>query len=109
MRADPKPVKRHIDKKAGYDKLAREGRCRVSGTPWRLTRFHAVPRDMGGDDIDVNIIPICWELHHEWEQAPDGKKMLGPGIWAAMFDDERAYVLEKKGVDWIRRYYAVEL
>jgi hypothetical protein len=109
MNADPKPSARVVDKDAGKEKVAREGRCRVTGTPQNLTRFHLVGRDLGGGDVDENIVPICQPVHDFWEHHKDGKQLFGPMIWGALEDDERAYVLEKKSTDFVRRYYGVEL
>jgi len=103
---DPKPPARIVDKNAGREKVAREGRCRVTGKPFP-TRFHLVGKDLGGDDIDANIVPVHWEVHHMWEHVRGGKKLYGPAIWNALFEWEKDYVLEKKGVDFVRRYYSV--
>jgi hypothetical protein len=109
VQPDFKERPRIVDKNAGKEKVRREGRCRVTGVRYQIERFHVLPRDLGGDDLDVNIVPINHSIHHLWEQAPGGKQLFGPMIWGALEEDERAYVLEKKGVDFARRYYGVEL
>ena len=106
---DPKPPTRIVDKNAGKEKVRREGRCRVTGYSFELTRFHLVGRDLGGDDVDDNIVPIDQEIHMRWEHAPGGKKRFGPAIWNSLYAWEKDYVLEKKGVDFVRRYYGVDL
>ena len=114
MPVDPKPPARHVDRHAGKEKVRREGRCRIKGCTYigafgHVSRFHLVGRDLGGDDIDDNIIPICAGHHDFWEHGPEGKQGLGPAIWSSLYEWEASYVLEKKGVDYVRRYYGVDL
>lgn len=108
-RPDTKPPARIVDKNAGREKVRREGCCRCTQRTDNITRFHLVGRDLGGDDIDDNIVPIWQGLHEAWEHAPHGKKQYGPWIWSRLQPWERDYVLEKKGVDFVRRYYGVDL
>ena len=107
---DPKPPRRIVDKNAGKRKVYElEGRCRLTGSPLYLTRFHLVGRDLGGDDVDDNIIPLNQLAHDEWEHGPNGKTRLGPHIWDVLRPAEKDYVLQKKGPEFVRRYYGVEL
>jgi hypothetical protein len=109
MTPDPKPPRRVRNPKAGTDKVAAEGRCRVSGRRDHLTRFHLVPKSLGGDDVDVNLVPITQSLHMRWEQGAGGKAAVGPAIWSNLNLPERDYVIRKKGPEFVRRYYGVEL
>jgi hypothetical protein len=60
---------------------------------------------LGGDDVDDNIIPISHEIHMQWEHDPDDKKIWGPRIWQVLEPTEKEYVLEKKGPEYVWRYF----
>lgn len=109
MAADPKPHRRIVNPAAGLEKVKKEGRCRVTKSPNNLTRFHLVGKDLGGDDVDDNIVPITHGFHMAWEHNPRGKIILGPLIWKRLTKEERQYVLDKKGPDYARRYYGVTI
>lgn len=116
MTPDPKPPARLVDSEAGKEKVLREG-CRLTGTPAgappgtadHVDRFHLVGKDLGGDDVEDNIIGIVHHLHMLWEHGPHGKVEVGRAIWAVLWEWERSYVLEKKGVDYVRRYFGIDL
>jgi hypothetical protein len=102
---------RITEDREGWEDLRRTklGPCRVTGSVFNVTMFHLVGRDLGGDDVPDNLIPICQDVHMEWEHAPDGKQKWGPSIWATLTASEQRYVLEKKGPFFARRYYGVDL
>lgn len=115
---DPKPVRRIVDPMAGVVKVQTQG-CRVTGKSWRpnvpggapshVDRFHLVGVDLGGDDVDENIIGCRHDLHMEWEHGPRGKAKVGPRIWAVLEPDEIAYVMRKKNPVFVERYYGVKV
>lgn len=131
---DFKTPARIIDEKAGRQKVKQEG-CRLTrrpygspvGSPEYVTRFHIVPRDLGGDDVEDNIVGIVQRIHDVWEhdfklpgtvyypldgsprRTGTGREIYGPQIWKVLYTFEQDYALEKKGVDFVLRYYHVNL
>jgi hypothetical protein len=134
FRPDPKPPKRVVDREAGREKVHAEG-CRLTrrpygspvGSPEFVTRFHVVPRDLGGGDVEENIVGIVSRIHDLWEhdfklpgtvfypldgtpqRVGTGKEIYGPQIWKVLYTVEREYALDMKGADFVRRYYYVDL
>jgi 5-methylcytosine-specific restriction endonuclease McrA len=104
VRADPKPAARRIDREAGVEKVRSEGRCRICPATYGLTRHHLVPRSLGGDDSDDNLIPLCFVCHDLYETQP---KDQGPGklIRRSLTKREVGYVLRRKGRVFLDRYY----
>jgi hypothetical protein len=114
---DLRPVKRHVDPEAGKEKVEAEGRCRVckrKTSPWwkggsrlkGLTRSHLVPRILGGDDVDDNIMPLCGmgagSCHHMSELGDVATRMA---IRAVMTEAEQAYVIGRKSEFWLEQRY----
>lgn len=124
MGADPRPARRIRDRSAGTAKLRREGRCRVCGhVPTdhpldKLNRMHVVPKGIGGDDVDENIVPGCGSgttgCHglltsaREDPHHPRGMTVAGAraGLLASLEDDERAYAERTKHEGWLESYYS---
>lgn len=105
MKADPKPPKRIIEDRVGWEVLRRAKLrgCRVCGVDYfRVQLHHLVGRDLGGDDIADNLVPLCPEHH----QAVEERKLM---IWPNLTKQEQDYIGRKKGVDFARRYYGVDL
>lgn len=99
---------RHKDSRAGRLKLAAERCCRVcEETSW-LSRHHLVPRSLGGDDVDDNIVPLCETCHGDFERSGKHRRHVGHLIRGKLTAGERAYVIEKKGEDFLERYYPKE-
>jgi hypothetical protein len=110
---DPKPAKKRI--KANSDEWQRLRKakldwCRVCNTnPFSMTLHHLVPKSLGGDDVMDNLVPLCGsgttgchgliEARDEWACSLLGQRLAVK---------ERAYVLEKKGPDFLARYYGVK-
>jgi hypothetical protein len=67
-----------------------------------------VPKSLGGDDVDVNVVGLCHAHHMDLEHHPFGRQMLGPRIRASLRREEYDYIITKKGPDWLDRYYPEE-
>lgn len=113
---DPKPTPRIRDSRAGIAKLRREGRCRACGQSYGfvnpldypLSRHHLVGRDLRGDDVDANLIPLCGDgttgCHGIYENREPGWLEVAGAIRESLRPEELEYVLRVKGVDWLARY-----
>lgn len=104
MVADPRPARRIIDPRAGRRKVWLEGRCRACGAG-HLERHHLVPRSLGGDDVDANLIPLCLLCHDAFERSPSHRRIVGRIIRATLLPDELAYIIERKSEAFLDRYY----
>lgn len=106
---DPRPVKRH---KAEVDewKILRKlklGPCRVCGSSvygwdWPIELHHLVGRDLGGDDLPANLVPLCRGCHCLVEERSKVECQL---LRASLTLKEYAYVLDTKGTRFLDRYY----
>lgn len=111
VRAMPKPARRIVSRTAGIQKCAFEGRCRACGrTPTgelgdRLERAHLVGRGVGGDDIDKNIVPLCSKCHRSMHDHDRHWRTVSDAIRMSLTDEETAYVIVKKSLDWLDRTY----
>lgn len=109
MIGDPKPAKRIVDGDAGRIKVALEGRCRCCGRTWGLNRMHLVPKGQGGDDVDDNIAPGCGSgttgCHGALTAHTREWRVIASQLRASLTDAEVAYILQKKGQDWLDRTY----
>lgn len=118
---DPRPERRIADRKAGIEKVRREGKCRACGlrVPRLLSRAHLVPKGQRGDDIDANIVPLCGDGtrgchgaltdHHNasWPSLLMGWPWtsVASALRRRLSHEEREYILGKKGEDWLSRVY----
>jgi 5-methylcytosine-specific restriction endonuclease McrA len=100
---DPKPERRLVDARAGLAKLRREGRCRVCGWKHHLTRHHIVPRGQRGDDADDNLVPLCERCHGELHRSDAISVRVR--LRSKLTPAEIAYVISKKGLEWLDRRY----
>src|SRR6266487_838601 len=109
-RPDPKPIRRH---KADIDewKILRRlklGPCRVCCCePWytellRIEFHHLVGRDLGGDDVPDNLVPLCHKCHGLVEER---EVNACHHLRRSLTLREYAYVVDKKGVEFLSRYY----
>lgn len=88
---------------------AKQGPCRVcvnaltNGYDYGVIEFHhLVPRSLGGDDVEDNIVPLH-SICHAFVTARAG---TGPArIGRSLSDAERAYVVGKLGADGMRRLF----
>lgn len=106
MTADPKPAKRIRVTPREWNRLHDEkgGPCRLCGDR-KYELHHLVGRDLGGDDVANNLVPLCRDHHRavqELEQPASAElgRKLTPG--------ERSYVMLKKGQDFFARYFREE-
>jgi len=113
---DPKPQKRIVDPEAGVEKVRREGRCRVCRRrDPGMNRMHIVGRGVGGDDVDINIIPGCGSgtvgchgvLTSRNKDGATGMTFVEAArrMTASLTDDERGYVRDKQSEEWYLRVY----
>jgi 5-methylcytosine-specific restriction endonuclease McrA len=112
---DPKPGKRKrsrpagriVNPRAGRAKIQDEGKCRICPSRIDLDRHHLVPRSLGGDDVDENLIPLCHTCHMEFEHGTR-RGWFGHLIRRALTRSELAYVLRRKSEVFLERYYPEE-
>lgn len=109
--ADPKPARRIVDPQAGIEKLMRERVCRICRRPVGeviLGRHHLVPRSLGGDDVDDNLVPLCGSGTfgcHGRVEAGDARARAA--LRGELLLPELAYCLGKVGAERFNRMYAV--
>lgn len=105
MHADPKPARRLVNRRAGQVKVAAEGQCRSCRNRYGLERHHLVPRSLGGDDVEANIVPLCQDCHGTFERQSVERRRVGERIRLSLAPDEVTYILERKGQAFLDRYY----
>lgn len=108
MVSDFKAPSRIIEDKEGWEQLRRIklAPCRVCGETWLPTLHHLVPRSLGGDDVPDNLVPVCGHGTrgcHGLIEAHDPETLAR--LRAALTTAEAAYVLRKKGLPFLDRYY----
>lgn len=106
-RPHPRPAKRQRDPEAGR---AKAGECRLCGRRvpqvGHIDRHHLVPRSQSGDDVEANLVGLCapWEPScHRLITANDRVALMR--LRAALWPEEVAYVVEKKGQAWLDARY----
>jgi hypothetical protein len=104
MTPDPKPTKRIKATRNDWQtmrwhKLTKG--CRLCGTRDRVEFHHLVGRDLGGDDVLSNLVPLC-PLHH---QRVEERKLESSVLRGHLTVSEIEYVIGKKGSDFLARYY----
>jgi hypothetical protein len=109
---DPKPPARVKATRTQWALIdqAKRGRCRGCGAdPRRTTNHHLVSRSLGGDDVIDNIVPLCGSgtvgCHGAIETHPPGWRHVATAVRRSLTTTELRYALEKKGSDWLDRYY----
>lgn len=105
-RPDPKPAKRIVDPEAGFAKLFHEGRCRICGSTFPLTRHHLVNRSQGGDDVDNNLVPLCGNGTmgcHGLVTERDFETLAA--LRSRLKMNEILYIELKKGYEWLHKTY----
>jgi 5-methylcytosine-specific restriction endonuclease McrA len=92
---------------------AKGGPCRVCGTAttylqaWgasSITFHHVIPRDLGGDDVKDNIVPLCFACHERVTARKPGSCL---NLCASLTDAEYAYAVDKLGEGVFERVYGV--
>jgi 5-methylcytosine-specific restriction endonuclease McrA len=87
---------------------AKRGPCRISaqmGAPVGAVEYHhLVPRDLGGDDVADNIVPLCSSCH----ARVTGRQPIALRLLAqSLTDAEYAYVIGKVGEDAMERLFGI--
>lgn len=111
MKPDPKPPKRYRATKKEWEdmRLAFRGAgCRVCGKPWE-SLHHIVRRSQGGDDVLVNLAPLCGSgttgCHGRLEARDPAARAA---LRANLTDANRWYITYKFGHGseaWLDRAY----
>jgi hypothetical protein len=102
---DLKPAKRIVNPLAGLAKAQEEGRCRLCHSPF-MSRHHLVSRSLRGDDVEANLVPLCGSGTTGCHGAVEARDpMVCSLLRSRLTEAELAYVLEKKGADFLARYY----
>jgi hypothetical protein len=86
---------------------AKRGPCRVCGVTHAIghTHHHVVPRDMFGDDVADNIVPVGWSCHERIER----RDLLALRALAeSLTDAEYAYVVGKLGEGGMARLFGTD-
>jgi len=105
VRPDPKSSRRIIEDREGWEVLRRQKLrgCRVCGVTYFIVQLHhLVGRDLGGDDVPDNLVPLCPTHHQEVEER---KLVTCSVLRERLTPDELRYVLGKKGDRFLDRYY----
>ena len=106
MTADPKPGRRLRVNAREWSRLhdVKGGPCRLCGR-WGYELHHLVGRDLGGDDVEQNLVPLCTGCHGRVQELKEPERsQLGRSLTPV----ERAYLLEKKGPLFARGYYGIK-
>lgn len=93
MPTDFKPEKRIVNSAAGKNKLALEPKCRTCDRS-ATDPHHIILRSQRGDDVEDNIVPLCFLCHTKYH---DGK------LGIPLRPREIGYVFSKVG-----RNYGIE-
>lgn len=106
MRADPKPARRVRDSEAVTRKMRNERRCRAGCGYLAMHAHHVLFRSKGGDDVEDNIIGLCFECHRAFHDADEETRR---SVGAALRGREKKYLRRKLGVEpaiaFLARYY----
>jgi hypothetical protein len=99
---------RIVDPAAVRRKLVLDPTCRSCDEP-ASNGHHLVPRSLRGDDVEANVVPLCGTgttgCHGEYENHGSDWGLVAASIRASLTEAELEYVLEKKGADFLARYY----
>ena len=107
---DPKPTKRYRATKAEWNDIREafvDDRCWVCSEVW-TELHHILNRSHSGDDVVVNLAPVCQSCHLRIEARDPVARSL---IRHALMPSNLGYLRYKLGenVDgWLERNYAVE-
>ena len=107
---DPKPQKRFRASAREWERIRdafSEDRCWVCSERW-TELHHIYPRGQGGDDVTVNLAPVCRECHARIEAREPIARSL---IRQALMPSNLAYLRYKLGENtegWLSRHYALE-
>lgn len=107
-RASPRYRRKVVQGKA-WEALwaSKRGPCRVCkrvGSQGVIDPHHIVFREHGGDDVAVNLAPVCREDHDALHNRAQAIVRL---FLASLSDAEYAYAVERGGEDYFERAYGV--
>lgn len=106
-RHDPKPEKRYRATKQEWESIREafsEDCCWVCGGEW-TELHHILNRSHSGDDVVVNLAPVCQECHRRIEARDPQARSL---IRQALMPSNLAYLRYKLGENtegWLERHY----
>lgn len=111
---DPKPVPRIRDPRASRRKVQRERSCRCGCGRPATDGHHILPRSLGGDDVEDNIMGLYHDCHMCFEfGGQEDRREMAELLGSKIRDDEIRYLCEKRGLfqaaDFLRRYYGRDL
>lgn len=88
------------------------GPCRCCGKrePQHLvTLHHLVPKSLGGDDCDANVVPLCGTGTTGCHGLVENFDLVARSkLRASLLPPEVAYVEGKKGAAFLDRYYPLD-
>lgn len=91
---------------------AKLGPCRVCGEQANngivhglIQLHHLVPRDLGGDDVADNIVPLCPSCHDHITNRSHTTALI---LCSSLTDAEYTYAVGKLGEDVWTRAYGIE-
>lgn len=100
--ASPKRWQAIIDAKGATCRLVAD--VFPGPSPAGVQYHHLVPRDLGGDDVADNIVPLCQHCHDAvTRRQPDHVRAL----LDALSDAEYAYAVGRAGEGWAERIYGL--
>ncbi len=86
--------------------------CRACPDPFEvgwirgpLQLHHVVPRDLGGDDVPDNLVPLCPQCH---DGVTRRIQLYAEPMLASLSDTEYAYAVDKLGESVWERVYGIE-
>lgn len=109
LRSVRKQYRRKIASHKQWESLRAEkgSACRVCGQthPSLLELHHLVPRDLAGDDVADNLIPLCNECHRGVTLREPAHCRL---LLTRLSDAEYSYAVQRAGEGVFERVYGVE-
>jgi len=111
--ADPKPAKRYRAAKAEWAQIRAEFRrsdccCWTCSSGW-TELHHILSRAHGGDDVTVDLAPLCLECHALIEARDPVARALLRG---ALMPSNLSYLRSKLGEQvggWLERNYSAKV
>jgi 5-methylcytosine-specific restriction endonuclease McrA len=78
--------------------------CRICDAPV-VELHHIVPRDLGGNDVPDNIVPLCPLCH---KRITERWPLHGNALVRSLTDAEYSHAVEKAGENVWERVYGIE-
>lgn len=109
MNSDPRPAKRYRAPKSEWEDIREafsEERCWVCEEPW-MELHHILNRSHSGDDVVVNLAPLCSECHRRVEARDP---LARSALRGALMPSNLAYLSYRLGENvegWLERNYAL--